>query len=163
MYHLCIVIQSEIILQYLFNTRTMAKEIKTEILIKATPERIWSILSNFGDYPKWNPFIKSLTGEVRVGNTITVKIQPPESKVMTFKPVILTYKANKELSWIGHLLFPGLFDGEHKFELIDNGNETTSFKHSEKFKGILVGFLNLEKTKSGFQAMNEKLKELAEH
>ncbi|WP_085518969.1 SRPBCC domain-containing protein [Marivirga sericea] len=140
----------------------MAKEIKTEILIKATPEKIWSILTNFSEYPNWNPFIKSVSGEVKAGNKITVKIEPPESKLMTFEPTILTFQANKELKWIGHLLFQGLFDGEHKFELIDNRNDTTTFKHSEKFKGILVGFLNLENTKKGFQSMNEKLKELAE-
>ena len=47
---------------------------------------------------------------------------------MTFKPKVLTYQVNKEFSWIGHLLFTGLFDGKHKFELIDNGNGTTIFR-----------------------------------
>ena len=39
----------------------MAKEIKTEILINATPEKVWSILTSFDNYPNWNPFIKSIT------------------------------------------------------------------------------------------------------
>ena len=81
---------------------------------------------------------------------------------MTFKPRVLAFEANKEFRWRGHLLFTGLFDGEHKFELIDNGNGTTTFKQSEKFKGIFVALLNIENTKKGFEAMNEKLKEMAE-
>ena len=143
----------------------MAKEIKTEILIHATPEKVWSILTNFDNYPNWNPFIKSINGEVKVGNTITARIEPPEANGMTFKPKILSYDVNKELSWLGHLIIPGLFDGQHKFELIDNGNGTTTFIQSEKFKGILVPLFKKMldiNTINGFDAMNKKLKELAE-
>jgi len=152
-----------IILLTFLNVTAMAKEIKTEILINATPEKVWLILTSFINYPNWNPFIKTIQGEVKIGNKIKVKIQPPNSKVMTFKPRVLYFETNKELRWYGHLLFTGLFDGEHKFELIDNGNGTTTFKQSEKFKGILVGLYNLENTKKGFEAMNEKLKEMAEN
>jgi len=140
----------------------MAKEIKTEILIHTTPDKVWTILTNFENYPNWNPFIKSVIGEVKVGKKITVRIEPPKEKGMTFKPTVLIYEANKELRWIGRLLFPGLFDGEHKFELIDNGNGTITFRQSEKFKGIFVWFLNVENTKKGFEEMNGKLKELSE-
>jgi len=143
----------------------MAKEIKTEILIHATPEKVWSILTNFDNYPNWNPFIKSINGEVKVGNKITARIEPPEASGMTFKPRILSYDVNKELSWLGHLIIPGLFDGQHKFELIDNGNGTTTFIQSESFNGIMVPLFKKMldiNTVNGFEAMNKKLKELAE-
>ncbi|MFM2360786.1 MAG: hypothetical protein RLY16_2779, partial [Bacteroidota bacterium] len=42
----------------------MAKEIKTTIEIHASPARVWEVLTNFDEYPNWNPFIKSLKGEV---------------------------------------------------------------------------------------------------
>lgn len=154
-----------IILITFLNATAMAKEIKTEILINATSEKVWSILTNFENYPNWNPFIKSIKGEVKVGNKIIARIEPPQSKGMTFKPKILTYETNKELSWLGHFLFAGLFDGEHKFELIYNGNGTTTFIQSERFKGILVPFFKKQldnNTKKGFEEMNDKLKELAE-
>ena len=143
----------------------MATEIKTEIIINATTGRVWTILTNFDNYPNWNPFIKSIKGDVKVGNKITARIEPPEAKGMTFKPKILCYETNKELRWLGHLLFVGLFDGEHKFELIDNGDGTTTFRQSEKFKGVLVPLFKKQletNTKNGFVAMNMKLKELAE-
>jgi hypothetical protein len=139
-------ILTAIILLTLINLTTMAKEIKTEILINATPEKVWSILTSFDNYPNWNPFIKSIKGEVKVCNKIKVSIQPPNSKAMTFKPRVLAFETNKELRWLGQLLFTGLFDGEQ----------------SEKFKGIFVGLLNLENTQKGFEVMNEKLKEMAE-
>ncbi len=143
----------------------MTKEIKTEILINATPQKVWAILTDFENYPNWNPFIKLIKGQVTVGNTITARMEPPKASGMTFKPKILAFETNKEFCWLGHLLFPGLFDGEHKFELIDNKNGTTTFMQSEKFKGILVLlFLKMldHNTKNGFILMNQKLKELAE-
>jgi hypothetical protein len=155
-----------IILITIFNISAMALEIKTEITITATPEKVWEILTNFNEYSNWNPFIKLIKGQVVVGKKIIARIEPPEAKEMTFKPKILTFVENKELSWLGHLLFPGLFDGKHKFELIDNGNGTTTFKQSEIFRGVLVPFFKKQlknNTKNGFIEMNEKLKELAEN
>jgi hypothetical protein len=138
------------------------KNIQTEILINTDITKVWDVLMNFDNYPKWNPFITSISGEPKLGSRLTVSIKPPGGKGMTFKPRVLAFETNKELRWLGHLLFTGFFDGEHKFELIDNGNGTTTFKQSEKFKGIFVGLLNLENTQKGFEAMNEKLKEMAE-
>ena len=139
----------------------MAKKIiQTEILINASPEKVWSILTNFEEYPSWNPFVLSLTGEMVVGQKI--KIVLPD---MSFNPTLLVYNENKEMRWIGKLLFKGVFDGEHSFVIIDNENGTVTFKHEEIFSGMLVGPFSKKldrDTKPGFQAMNEKLKDLAE-
>ncbi len=143
----------------------MKKEIKTEITIDTTPERVWEVLTAFEKYPSWNPFIKSLEGEVKVGEKIVVRLEPPGAKGMTFKPKVLAFDQNKMFKWMGHLFFPGLFDGEHRFELIDNGNGTTTFIQAEKFKGILVRMFSKMldgSTLNGFKTMNLKLKEAAE-
>jgi hypothetical protein len=139
----------------------MPKEIKTEILIHSSPGKVWNVLTDFKSYPDWNPFLKTLEGNVEAGKKIKVRIQPPGGKGMTFKPRVLVFEKEKELRWLGHLLFPGIFDGEHRFQLIDNNNGTTTFIHSEKFKGILVPLMKkmLEvDTKNGFEEMNKKLK-----
>ncbi len=140
----------------------MTKEIKTEIIIHSTPKKIWKKLTDFKSYPNWNPFIKEISGKLRVSERIKVKIQPENSSAMTFKPTILDYKKNKRLIWKGKFIFKGLFDGEHKFELIDNKNGTTIFRQSEEFSGILVGIFNLKNTKKSFEQMNWKLKEICE-
>ena len=138
----------------------MAKQIKTSITINASKESIWKILTDFENYPEWNSFIKSVSGDVKVGNQIQIKLQG-----MTFKPVVLTLNENTELKWLGHFWFKGLFDGEHKFKLTDNGNGTTNFEQSEYFSGILVKLFSksLDKdTKNGFEQMNKELKLRAE-
>lgn len=143
----------------------MAKELKTEILIKASPDKVWAILTDFKNYHLWNPFIQSLEGDVVVGQKIKVVLSPPDSKKMTFKPIVLGYETSKQLRWLGHLGFKGIFDGEHKFLLIDNGDGTTTFKQEEYFKGLLVPLFKKmldNNTLRGFKLMNEKLKERAE-
>ena len=104
--------------------------------------------------------VKSVTGEVKEGNQIKVKLQG-----MTFKPVIQKFTKNTEFRWRGHFLFQGLFDGEHRFFLKDNGDGTTKFEHGEKFSGILVNLFSksLDKdTKQGFIQMNKEIKLRAE-
>jgi hypothetical protein len=143
----------------------MAKEIKTEILIQASPEKVWQVLTDFDHYLQWNPFIKSIEGNVAVGNTIKARIEPPGATGMTFKPVVLVYTEAKEFRWLGHLLIKGLFDGEHCFTLIDNEDVSTTFIQSEKFTGVLVPLFSKmldTNTIEGFRQMNEKLKQEAE-
>ncbi len=140
----------------------MEKAITTEILIKATPEKVWSVLTDFNHYPKWNPFIKSILGNVAVGNTIKACIEPPGASGMTFKPRVLVYTEAKEFRWLGHMLIKGLFDGEHCFRLVDNQDGSTTFIQSENFTGILVPLFSkmlVTNTAEGFRQMNEKLKQ----
>lgn len=143
----------------------MKKEIRTEIVIQASAERIWNILTDFDSYPNWNPFIKSITGKIEENSIFKVVIQAPDSKPMIFKPKVLVFEKEQEFKWLGHLFFRGIFDGEHKFELSANKNGTTTFIHSEQFSGVLVPLFRkmLEtKTVKGFELMNQKIKEIAE-
>jgi hypothetical protein len=140
------------------------KTIKTEIDIEAPAETVWAILSDTDSFPKWNPFITRLDGDLRVGAHLATTIQPPGGRAMTFRPMVKSFVPGRELSWLGHLWVPGLFDGRHRFtiENIDTGK--VRFRQEEDFAGILVPFMGsaLRKTRHGFEAMNQALKERAE-
>lgn len=142
-----------------------ALEIKTKIIINATPDKVWAVLMDFENYPDWNSFVTSISGEPKVGGYIQVGIVSPEGKHMTFKPVVLSFEHNKEFRWLGKLWFKGLFDGEHTFELKDQGKGTTVFNHSETFKGMLAGLFKRQlenSTRLGFERMNRDLKQRVE-
>ena len=140
----------------------MLKEIKTQITINASSDKVWSILTDFEKYPDWNPFILYVKGNVQEESRIEIKVKALNKKAMTFKPTVLKVTPNKELRWLGSLMVKGLFDGEHCFELNDNDNGTTTLIHSECFKGIFGGLFNTDDTKAGFELMNNKLKALVE-
>jgi hypothetical protein len=136
--------------------KMMKKEISTRILIDAPAHKVWEVLTDFSAYPAWNPFVKSLIGEVQPGNKIKVALPG-----MNFQPKVLTFQPNRELRWIGNLLFKGVFDGEHQFLLTENADGSTTFEQGEKFSGILVGLFSSKldrDTKPGFESMNRALK-----
>lgn len=139
----------------------MKKQISTSIRIETSPEVIWDILTDFNAYPEWNPFIRSISGNLILGAKLKVALMG-----MNFKPQIMELVPNKSFIWLGHLGMKGLFDGEHKFHIIDNGDGSSTFEQSERFSGILVRLFSssLDKnTKNGFIEMNKKLKLRAEH
>jgi hypothetical protein len=142
------------------------KELYSEIDIDASSETVWKILSDFVSYPQWNPFMRSIKGDLRKGGKLTVLLQPSGSRGTTFNPTVLTVDPNRELRWIGHLFFPGLFDGEHILEIqsLDEGKRVR-FIQRELFGGIFLPFLTgmLRKdTSRGFTEMNRALKQRAE-
>lgn len=139
--------------------------LETKIQINASPEKVWAILTDFKNYPTWNPFIKSIEGEMIVGKQFKARIEPPEAQGMSFSPVLLAFEPNVEFRWKGKLLVKGFFDGEHQFTLIKNSDSSTTLIQSEKFSGILVPLFSKminNNTRKGFEMMNEKIKELAE-
>jgi hypothetical protein len=78
---------------------------------------VWRLLTNFASYPQWNPFIRSISGQHAPRERLQAHIEPPGGRGMTFKPKVLNAEPNRELRWLGHLLVPGLFDGEHSFTI----------------------------------------------
>lgn len=137
----------------------------SEITIHAPVGRVWQILTEFKSYPDWNPFVRSLKGIPKVGARIEVMLQPPGGKPMLFKPKVLCFEENTELRWIGNLLFPGIFDGEHVFHLQENPDGSCTFQHYERFRGIVVPLLKKmleQNTLSGFKLLNEALKRRSE-
>jgi len=144
----------------------MAKHISTEVLIRATPHTVWNILTDFEAYPQWNPFIRSVRGPVAPGKVIRVELQQPGSGLITMKPTVQAFEEPRVFRWIGHLLFRGLFDGEHSFGIRDNGDGSCTFVQSERFGGILVPLLSRmldTKTLKGFSLMNDALKARCEN
>jgi hypothetical protein len=141
------------------------RELRREIEIEAPPERVWAVVTDFAAYPEWNPFIRRISGELREGARLEVRIEPPGARATTFKPTIRAVEANHELRWLGRLLLQGIFDGEHSLRIEPLGGGRSRFVQSERFSGLLVGLVKgvLSKTEAGFEQMNTALKARAEH
>ncbi|HWS55527.1 MAG TPA: SRPBCC domain-containing protein [Pyrinomonadaceae bacterium] len=135
------------------------REIHTEIEIEAAPEEVWRVLTDFGAYPSWNPFVKSVSGEPREGGRLEIFVQVPGGRGMRFTPEVLRAEPARELRWIGRMPL-NLFNGEHIFRLEPAGPGRTRFHHGERFTGLLIPFMGgtLRKVRRGYLLMNEALK-----
>jgi hypothetical protein len=120
-------------------------------------EKVWATLTDFDAYPRWNPFITRLTGDISEGGKVEARLMG-----MTINPRIERLEENTELRWVGHLGVPGIFDGEHYFRIEANKDGSTRFVHGERFTGVLVPIFALigqfKKIERAFVDMNEALK-----
>ena len=141
------------------------RELTTQIEIAATPEEVWSVLADLSAYSDWNPHLREVEGEFAEGAKLRVVIEEPSGKSMTFKPTVTRVVPQREFRWLGRLLLPRIFDGEHIFEITPSGDGTIRFVQRENFRGVLVPFLwgklNTD-TRTGFEAMNAALKKRVE-
>lgn len=137
------------------------EELRTEIEFEGTPEEVWAVLTDLPAYPEWNPFIERVDREFLVGGKLDVRLQPVGERGITMHPTVLVAEPGRELRWIGHLMIPGIFDGEHSFLIEEAGPGRVRFVQSERFGGILLPLmwkkLRDGGTAKGFRAMNEAL------
>ena len=138
-------------------------DIHTEIEIDAPADTVWSVLTDFGAYPEWNPYTR-IGGTAREGERLRVSPGPEAGWAPTFRPRVLVADG-RELRWLGHLLTPGLFDGEHSFVVEEPGEGRSKLTQSEEFSGLLVGVIMRfvgEDTEANFRGVNEALAARAE-
>ena len=139
--------------------------LRMAIDINASGERVWRVLTDFSAYGEWNPFITSISGQVQQGARLKVRVQPPGGRGMTFRPTVLAADPDRELRWVGRLLLPGIFEGEHAFLITPLENGRVRLRQQETFRGLLVPLLRRlldGQTRAGFEAMNRALKDRAE-
>ncbi|MGK0366573.1 MAG: hypothetical protein ACI85O_003648 [Saprospiraceae bacterium] len=140
------------------------REIKTEIIINANPEKIWKVLTDNAAYSSWNPFIVSMEGTLTKGNIIK-NTMISKGKKQVFKPIILAFEENEKLEWLGRLPL-GMFNGQHYFILEKVKENQTKFIHGENFSGWLRGLIMSqigEDTRANFVKMNVALKARVEN
>src|SRR6266702_3623228 len=140
------------------------RTISATVDIAATPQQVWAVLTDLDSYPQWNPFIRSASGQLTEGATLTLRLVPAQGRAMTFRPKVLAARPGVLLRWIGRLLLPGIFDGTHQFALEDLGGRTR-LTQSETFRGVLVPFTGktITQTEADFRALNQALKQRTEH
>lgn len=137
------------------------RTIETTVEIDAAPEAVWAVLTDTAAYPDWNPFVRSLEGDLRIGARLHVCLQPPGGRAITMRPTVEVFDAPRELRWLGRLGLPRVFDGEHRFTIQSlDGGTRSRFVQAETFRGVLVPFVGsvLRTTRAGFEAMNDALR-----
>lgn len=142
----------------------MKHEIRTEIIINASKEKVWSILADLNAYAVWNPFIVKSEGVLRVGTKLKNTLQNGD-KTIVFKPKVVEVEPNRSFGWLGSLWVKGLFDGHHYFEIEEISENQVNLIHGENFSGILSSLILKQignDTRNNFVKMNQALKSRAE-
>ncbi len=140
------------------------KELRTEIEIRASPEKVWQILTDLDKYPEWNPFIHHAFGDAKAGEKVDITFHSG-SKDMTLHCKVVKVEPNKEFCWKYHVALPGLFNGEHHFIIEPVDANRVRFVDREVFNGLLVPLQAKDidtNSRHGFEQMDKALKARAE-
>ena len=140
------------------------KEIRTEIDIKASPEKAWEVLTDFNNFPHWNPFIRQINGDPKVGTKLKIHLHTSSGKSRTYRPTVTKVESNRELRWSGKSFIPGMFNGERIFSIELKTNHVR-FVHREIFTGLGVALAGNRLDKDmyqSFEKMNDAFKEEVE-
>jgi hypothetical protein len=103
--------------------------------IKASPETIWSILTDAPNYPAWDPGVDRIEGRIAPGEQITAytKLSPNRA----FPAKVTEFVPNQRMTWTGGMPL-GLFKGVRTFTLIPKGDGSIDFTLREEFSGLLL-------------------------
>ena len=115
------------------------KEYRASTTITATPERIWSILTDGAAYPEWEPNTERIDGQIAPGEKLTAWSQLSPGRAFPVK--VTEFVPNQKMTWSGGMPL-GLFTGERSFVLTPRGEGATEFTLREVFTGPLLGLMS---------------------
>lgn len=109
-------------------------EVAVSATIQATPERIWTLLTNAKDFPRWNSTVQSIDGVIALGETITLKATIAPERA--FKLRVTAFEPNSTLIWQDGAA--PMFKGVRRYSLTPQNGGTTVFSMVETFSGLML-------------------------
>ena len=116
-------------------TTAFRMECAVSISINASPDRIWSLLTNADDFPRWNTTVTSLRGPIAKGTKLELRV--PLAPNRTFKPKVTELDAAAHRMVWSDGAAP-MFKGVRTYTLTPRADGTTEFAMVEVFRGIML-------------------------
>lgn len=110
--------------------------IYTELIIDASPEVVWSILTDWEQLPEWSPTIQGVIGDISDGGqTVVTYISPTNGKQLLLEHT-LVYKEGVEFGWSDPLA--GRVYDNHRYRVEAMADGRTLFIQSDEVNGGLL-------------------------
>ena len=135
------------------------KENRNEVVINATADQVWDVLTDLERYSEWNPLLSRGKGKVELGETVVVDVKSAK-KDMNLVCKVVKVEPKREFAWKFHVIHPILFRGVHSFQIEPLGENQVKFIDRETFKGLLLPTQIKDLTTHGLHAMIEMGKAL---
>lgn len=113
---------------------TFSRECSVTINIRAKPEKIWALLTNAANIPKWNSTVISLEGRIALNEKISLKSTSSPDRTFNLKISELTPPT--KMVW-GDGAAP-MFKGVRTYVLTPKGDGTTDFTMTEVISGLML-------------------------
>lgn len=130
------------------------------ITINASPQTIWSVLTNAPAYPQWNSTIDSIKGTIALGQKI--KLHAKISPKRAFSLKVNEFEPGKKMVWSdGNAMFKGV----RTFTLEEVSPNVTVVTMQEVFTGAMLPMIkgSLPDFTNDFETFMADLKKEAEN
>ena len=108
-------------------------EYSAGINIKAKPDRVWALMTNATDFPRWNSTVKSIDGRIALGQTI--KLIATIDPTRTFNLKVIEFIPEKRMVWSdGNAMFKGV----RTYTLTPKADDSTDFTMAEVYTGLML-------------------------
>jgi len=137
------------------------KEIKTEIKILSTPDKVWKTLMDLPNWSEWNPIVNKIEGNLKVGEELSITMCSSKGNDgKKYKSVIREIDENKRFSFVATMMAKFMFTADRIIEL-KKTEEGTLFTQKEIYSGLMVSLfwkkLSTDATEM-LHSMNKALK-----
>ena len=113
------------------------KSVHAELVIDASPEEVWAVITNTATYGEWNPIFESVAGTFAEGETMAISMQLEDGSFTPVEAVVEAMVPNRELHQRAG--FPGVLTADHQWLLQETPDGTRVIQH-EEYRGVGVLF-----------------------
>jgi hypothetical protein len=103
-----------------------------EVNIGATPDIVWTLLTDAGGFPRWNSTVTGIEGQIREGERLRLHV-PGTSR--TFTPRVSDVATARRMTWSSG--FNPVIKGVRTFTLDATDDNSTDFVMKEHFSGFM--------------------------
>ena len=138
---------------------TFRMECRVSINIHAKPEKVWGLLTNAADFPRWNSTVTSIKGSIAQGEKLELKVPISER---TFSPKVTELVPLTRMVWSDGMA--PMFKGVRTFTLSPRPDGSTDFSMVEVLSGVMLPMIkgSLPDFGPAFEAYAADLKSEAE-
>jgi hypothetical protein len=109
-------------------------EYAVSINVRSTTQRIWVMLTNAANFPRWNSTIQSIEGQIAAGQKIKLRATIAPERVFNLN--IREFVPEQRLVWSDGMA--PMFTGVRTFTLTPKPDQTTDFHMAEVFSGLML-------------------------
>ena len=106
--------------------------------IAASPEAVWSVLSDGAAWPGWDSGVDAVEGAIVMGETIKIRSQAAPGRAFPVK--VTRFEPPAHLRFSGGMPL-GLFRGVRTYEVSPGSDGLVTFHMREEYTGPLLPFI----------------------
>jgi hypothetical protein len=112
------------------------KRFATQTTIRATPEKVWALLTDLPRWPSWNTTVTAVQGDVALGKKLTVRVKLAPGQAFPVKVAVL--EPPHTMVWRGGMPIGALFKGERTYRITPRTTGEVEFSMVEVFDGLMA-------------------------